>query len=1280
MRLVLPPSSRCSWATRHIRSGLFCLLTVLPVVSSIAADNPRAAELLKAGNEAVQRHDLPQAAARFREFLQQFPQAEEAKGVRLLLAKSLLDGPQRDFDGTIEALKPLLEDENFKESAERAPVLYQAGRAERGGAEQLLTRSRGANPTEADKLRSQAAERFTKATTHFADAANAFGKKAGSITVFEGKPLSEDLESAVLAKCDQAEMLLRNEKFPEVQKTIDPVLNHPVLRRSVQQPRAYFLHGRAAYALNDFSTAMSDLGRLAPYTQVEFGLHAQFLVALIHQQAEEFPEAALRFESVLTGFEVAKKAAQEGLRDNNRMRDNPAEKFRLESLLRDPSPEYVRRADFHLGELSFDQGRFPEAAARFNNYLRTNPADASKLDAQLHLGMALTQAKQYQEAIRILAPLQKNAATAEGAYTWSARARLALLNPKQPQPANNELKLAAEELSKAIELISKAPNDMRAARRVPLVFELADVQLLLNRFPETVTLYQQLLNDKSAADQVEEASRRLAMVYQAAGKLTECETLCQKFEKSFPLSPALADVLYCYAENAVKLAQQATVKSSLTNPDALKWFDVAVVRYGRVIEKFPEYAKVGQAQAGIANVHYQLGRFAEAAEAFAKLPDGDRTGELANTNYLQADCLLRSLSADTSNALAAGRVVQQLMEVIDLLGKHTAGQTNQPNMPEACLKLIHTQVELLTLLAASKEKEDLFNSMFQNCEQFKQKFGEHPLKPQMYMERTRGVATTGDLNRAVGDLNRFLGDPYRQSPVAPMALLQMSTYLRQLNRAPDALKIIEQCRTAYEAKLLADPARKEWVPQLVFEHAGLFQLTGKVPEARSLFEQIPQKYPDSPSAADAVWRAAQCQRAEAVAQIAAANKKLSEGNLPADQKTAAMASKEEALTLLRNVGTSCGSRADKLLATAAGSETQLHLYEESAIAWRTLGDIQLAAERERSQSAELEKQQAALDARIPAGQPHPKLQPHEIPLVQLPATEGERQAAAQYSAWIKAAPESPLSVAARWELAGMLFTREKFGEAINLLNDARDKDPSPEMDDKLLLLLGRCLLGKMDYTAALDKFEGLAKIEKSPVAPVARYLVGEVYFQQKNWSKVVEQLTPFRDRGELHNIPEASEKGLFRLGQALVNLQQWDAAKNTLEGFVNRFGNSPLADDTRYLIGVSRQSLKQHDEAVNWLQQVVNRSANEPAADAQLRIGQCRQEQKRFPEALAAFSAAATWYEFPEPAAQALVQSSIVYVEQKEPEQAKKVLQQVLDKYPKSTAAGLAKQRLAELK
>ena len=74
----------------------------------------------------------------------------------------------------------------------------------------------------------------------------------------------------------------------------------------------------------------------------------------------------------------------------------------------------------------------------------------------------------------------------------------------------------------------------------------------------------------------------------------------------------------------------------------------------------------------------------------------------------------------------------------------------------------------------------------------------------------------------------------------------------------------------------------------------------------------------------------------------------------------------------------------------------------------------------------------------------------------------------------------------------------------------------------------------------------------------------------------------FRDNGAFHNIAGVSDRAVLRLGHALLELKQWEPARQAFETVIARYGdNNPWAVDARYGVGWAFQNQGRFDEAVN---------------------------------------------------------------------------------------------------
>ena len=815
--------------------------------------------------------------------------------------------------------------------------------------------------------------------------------------------------------------------------------------------------------------------------------------------------------------------------------------------------------------------------------------------------------------------------------------------------------------------------------------------MLARQYDESAQTYRLVLGDggAGAADRAEEALQRLATAQQLGGKYRESEETCQRFESRYPKSTLLAAVLFRYAENAYLGAMAA---AAATDPDkaaqAPRLFAEAITRYDRVLKQYPDFAHGNLAKQGLATCHMRLGHPAEAQKALAGIAESDRVGELAAVPYLLADCCIRTLPPEAEDAVGANRMIDQAEQAAKLLESFVATQAKAPQAPDAFLKLGYCYERMGAVLAEPAERQKTLQQARQAFETCLQQYGKTPTLPAATLERAKVLAMQGEVDVAINELRKFQQEPLMSSPVAPLALARLMALLRAQNRAAEGIPILADFRAQREGALLKDPARADWVPMLQYEHALALKETGKAAEARALFESIAAKFAAKPEGVNAAWRAAQCRREDATAQIASARKTLTtakgEAWVTAEQIIEDQARQlHKVVSTLQDLGEAVGKK-------AAGGEAALRILYETAWCYRVLAETEMDTARLKLEREGLEKVQGRLKESA-QGQPVPDLHLPELPVSVVPVQPSEKQAYDCYKKLIAAAPESSLSLQARYELAEMHAQRGNVTGALDLLGEALEGNPPPDLTVRIKLRLAATLLAKKEPKPALVQAQGVVRALQPappaqpqwvhiPMLAEAKYLVGEALIQQGNWAAAVEQLSLFRDQEAWQAIPNISDRALLRLGAALAQTNQWGPSRQAYELLSRRFPQSPLADEARYGMGWALQSAQQYDDAIQAYTDVVRRTAAEVAARCQLQIGACRLAQKKFPEAATAFQAVAYTYDYPDLRGAALCEAAKAFVGANQPAEAKKALDRVVKEMPKTKWADMAKQRLGEIK
>jgi TolA-binding protein len=462
-------------------------------------------------------------------------------------------------------------------------------------------------------------------------------------------------------------------------------------------------------------------------------------------------------------------------------------------------------------------------------------------------------------------------------------------------------------------------------------------------------------------------------------------------------------------------------------------------------------------------------------------------------------------------------------------------------------------------------------------------------------------------------------------------------------------------------------------------------VAAKLAEARAIFEAITQQqFAARAEAANASWRAGQCRREESLVTLTAARAVPFKPGVKPEEIAAATKSIEDSLAALRQAAASLKTEAAKRAVPAdkgaqASPESCARMLYEAAWCCRVLADAEIEVARQKLQTQALEKVTANLKKAAPDQAP-PLLTPPDLPLSAVPVQPGEKAAQDCYNALIAAAPRSALAPRARLELAELLSQRDQNDKALELLASALEDTPPADLVERIHVRIAACLLAKGDAKTALARTQQVLKNQASPVAPEARYLEGEAHILNKDWANAITQLVFFRDQGPYQNIPGVSDRALLRLGYAFAQAKRWDESRQAYDALCGRFNQSPLFGEARFGIGWAWQNQNQHDNACNAYAEVTRRTAAEVAARAQLQIGLCRLAQKRFPDAAKELLAVPFTYGYPEHSAAALCEAGQAYLEQKKPDESRKVWDDVVKNYPGSQWAETARQRLAALK
>ena len=1233
---------------------------------------------LLAARKTYNDGNLPAASQQFQQLLQKFPNVPQANAARFGLGLCYLNLPEQDFVKAIEVLTPPANDGGF---VERGPALYQLAVCQRSlGLKELAKPAN--NPNEVTQRTQAANQRFTQASQSFNTARDWYaGKK------------NDDWQSR--CRCDVAEMELRMNKVKEARNTCEPFAKDPALAKAKFRTLGLYYHGLACFLDRDYLTAGRSLNQVAPFTDPAYGMHARYLVGRVLQLNAENAEASVHYDGVIADYEKAKKDAVQTLTQPDKFKNNPFEKARLEDLAKGPIPEYVAAATFHAASLNYEGGKFAEALAKFQAFATAFPTSPLQPDAALRVGFCLVQLKQFDEAAKVLAPLEaKTPRLADQSLFWLGKAQLGLAaaaDPNNVADRDAKVRVALDTLRKSVDRAAQQAqqNDAEAkARRPEMLFEYADAMQSAKMFKEAGAIYDQLWNEQALMTRRDELLQRMTAAWGGAAEYDRSNQRGEEFRKMFPQSVLAPAVLFRIAENSfAKAVDLAKVKG--TKPDLIKQkYDDAASKYKDLADKYPEFERVNFARFAAGVCYAQLGDLDSAVKALDAIPAPERNGDLAQANYLLADCLIRQAPSKADDALQENQMREKLTAAQQLLEAFLASSPKSAEAPAALLKLGHCRKRLGATLADPAARNQTLTTAREAFEKLAKEYPKDPLAGQGLLERAKVVALMGDRGGAMNDLRQFsTNEQLKQSPAAPLAALHLATLHREQNQAAESVKVLAETRQRYEGALAADPERADWALLLKYHHGIALFETAKITEAHVLFEEVLKVALAKPIGMEASLRSSQCRLAEARGVIETSIQARNQAGNDKAKIDAANVRIQRGRAMLVEAADQLVRRGEVFRAAFPTADARARMFYDAAWAWRWLADeeVQLARVELRKQAHA--KLVAEAIKKLPPNSPPPNVPMPEIERSKVPVQSHEQRAYDAYKRAIDEFAESASSVDAGFELAELHADRANHDEAIKLLKAALDKEPSDkpvtlDTSERIRLRLGASLFAKKEFAAAASQFDAVAGNPKSPYLGQAMYRSGESHFAQGDFAKATEKLAVFRDKQEFHNRDGISDRAMLCLGRSLAGAKQWDPSRQAFEVLLQRFGpNNPFAAEARYGIAWAMQNQGKFDEAIASYQQVIAATVAEVAARSQIQIGLCKLAQKKNGEAVAAFLAVPAAYNYPELGFAATLEAARAYVADGKPAEADKLLQKVLSDSPKDSEwAKAAQERLKELK
>ena len=649
----------------------------------------------------------------------------------------------------------------------------------------------------------------------------------------------------------------------------------------------------------------------------------------------------------------------------------------------------------------------------------------------------------------------------------------------------------------------------------------------------------------------------------------------------------------------------------------------------------------------------------------------ERNGELALANLLIGECILRQTPvalAVGANAIEAGKMEENLNAAVEVFDAFASGPLS-PQTADGLLKLGITLQRLADLQAVPAEKAKTLKSAKEAYQRLlgKEFPADNPFAPQAMLELAKCLSVPGvpgsDVWQAIRLLQPFTTEPLKNNSIAPMAVIQLATIFRSQNKSADAAEILSKCREGHETGLAKDPERAGWVGLLRYHHGVALRESGKLPEARTVFDLVVKQAPAHLEGVESALRLGQCLKDEALQLLTKARSlPPTPGKNPYE---AAEKMRGEGYKNLKDAAELLEKFAGQLKDPASADVFRARMLYEAAWCYRILAEPEVAKAR-----ADIAQEMAKKLGNFPLP---------GVPLDQVPLQPSEKKARELYDTLIKNNEDLPLATDARFELAELFALRRDFDPAFKLLNDVLDKEPSPDLTDRVRIRLGEVHLSKGNLKQALAQFDAVAQNPKGAMLGLAQYGAAEVFLAQKQPTDAIKRLTLFTTLPALQNQSGLTDRALLRLGHAQAQVKNWSESQRIHGLVITTYPYSPWIDEARYGQAFALQQSKELDKAASLFAQVAARTASQLGAQAQLQIGLIKLEQKKYPEAITALLTVPTTYNYPELSAAALVEAAQAHAEAKQNTEAVRLLERVIQEYPTSSWANTARERLKGL-
>jgi len=284
-----------------------------------------------------------------------------------------------------------------------------------------------------------------------------------------------------------------------------------------------------------------------------------------------------------------------------------------------------------------------------------------------------------------------------------------------------------------------------------------------------------------------------------------------------------------------------------------------------------------------------------------------------------------------------------------------------------------------------------------------------------------------------------------------------------------------------------------------------------------------------------------------------------------------------------------------------------------------------------------------------------------------------------YDSLVSEFPKGDLILDVSFELAELEFEAKEYAASVARLQKLLPQATRPDLKERVLYRVGWNRFNLGEDQAAAKAFEDMIALNpKSEKLVMASYQAGEARLRMKDYEPARQHFFRVVKAGKTEE--GLHEQALLRQGETEGFTNRWPDSQRCYEEFLRTYGTSEFLQRARFGIGWALENQNRYPDAIKRYQEVLaTGDRDETSARAQFQIGECQFVSKAYDESIKSFVKVEVNYAYPKWASRALLEMGKALEAKGEPQKAKANYEQIVKKYPETTAASAAKNLIAKI-